>query len=499
MKKFSSPPSKVPPAWHRPLLALPHIFSPSTGVALKKNPNLYDDLSDETAQATVCNCGGLGVGQKLIANIGVQQMLLIFGLMLLATFGVQAQDVSPATVTTDKDDYAPRSNAVFTGSGFAAYENVVLKVKNLSKPCNTVSADSSYLPFSVVTDANGGFVTNWTVCDCPGDSLQLKATGQISEMVAYAYFTDGPTLTKVVVGQQSNNVVSGTSGSVTFPVTVTRAGSNGNLNVNICLSSSTLPSGIVNSFTNANILNGSSTSSPTLTLNYSAVPAGTYSFVIRAYLSGGSRSCSNPGSDYEEITGTFVVATVCTTPSISSQPGSQTKTYGDNAVFTVSTSGTTPTTYKWQISKNNGVSFTDVSDETFTGYSGASSAALTVTKPTVAMSGYKYRVILSACSPVQSTTSNGEATLTVNTRQLTPTITVADKTYDGTALATITERSLANTVDTDEVSLGTSGTATFVDSDAGEGKTVTITGLSLSGASAANYSLASTVATATAT
>src|ERR1043165_6983623 len=99
-----------------------------------------------------------------------------------------------ASVTTDKPDYAPRSSAVFTGSGFAPNENVVLKVKNLNQPCHTVNADSSYLAWTVTADSAGAFVTNWTVCDCDGDSLRLKATGQSSGMIAYAYFTDARNL-----------------------------------------------------------------------------------------------------------------------------------------------------------------------------------------------------------------------------------------------------------------------------------------------------------------
>ena len=38
-----------------------------------------------------------------------------------------------ATVTSDQPDYAPLSTATFTGAGFAPFENVVLKVKNLSQ------------------------------------------------------------------------------------------------------------------------------------------------------------------------------------------------------------------------------------------------------------------------------------------------------------------------------------------------------------------------------
>ena len=111
--------------------------------------------------------------------------------MLVMSIGMMSGVVGQATVTSDKPDYAPRSNAVFTGAGFQAFEQVQLKVKNLNSPCNTVSADSSYLPWTVTADANGAFVTNWTVCDCPGDSLRLKATGQTSGFIATHVFYDG--------------------------------------------------------------------------------------------------------------------------------------------------------------------------------------------------------------------------------------------------------------------------------------------------------------------
>lgn len=76
-----------------------------------------------------------------------------------------------ATVTSDQPDYAPRSTATFTGSGYAPDEDVVLKVKNLPYPCNTVFSDSSYLPWTVTADDNGHFVTTWTDCNCPDNPL----------------------------------------------------------------------------------------------------------------------------------------------------------------------------------------------------------------------------------------------------------------------------------------------------------------------------------------
>ena len=80
---------------------------------------------------------------------------------------------------------------------------------------------------------------------------------------------------------------------------------------------------------------------------------------------------------------------------------------------------------------------------------------------------------------------------------VTPSVTVADKTYDGTTSATITGRSLSGVQNTDDVSLS-GGTATFDTASPGLGKTVTVTGLTLSGADADKYMLTSYSATTTA-
>src|SRR5687768_14391260 len=114
--------------------------------------------------------------RKTLRLLTAALAVIIFSVITQSTFG-------QATVTSDKDDYAPRSTAVFTGAGFQPFETVVLKVKNLDRPCNTVSADSSYLAWSVTADGSGGFETNWTVCDCPGDSLRLKAFGETSGLI----------------------------------------------------------------------------------------------------------------------------------------------------------------------------------------------------------------------------------------------------------------------------------------------------------------------------
>ena len=72
--------------------------------------------------------------------------------------------------------------------------------------------------------------------------------------------------------------------------------------------------------------------------------------------------------------------------------------------------------------------------------------------------------------------------------------TAGSKTYDGTTAATVQTRTLAGVIGSDDVSL-IGGTASFNNANAGAGKTVTLTGTTLGGAAAGNYSLTSVNAT----
>ncbi|MCX5991740.1 MAG: YDG domain-containing protein [Chloroflexi bacterium] len=77
-------------------------------------------------------------------------------------------------------------------------------------------------------------------------------------------------------------------------------------------------------------------------------------------------------------------------------------------------------------------------------------------------------------------------------------ITASNKTYDGTTSATLNtaSASLVWVVSGDSVSLGGTATGAFADKNVDTGKTVTVSGLSLAGADAANYSLTQATTTA---
>ncbi|MBU1297375.1 MAG: filamentous hemagglutinin N-terminal domain-containing protein, partial [Gammaproteobacteria bacterium] len=88
-----------------------------------------------------------------------------------------------------------------------------------------------------------------------------------------------------------------------------------------------------------------------------------------------------------------------------------------------------------------------------------------------------------------------DGSLTIDPKVITATYTADNKVYDGNTDVTV-NGSLSGIISGDDVSF--SQTAEFDNKNAGENKTVTVSGLTLSGDDAANYSLASTTAVTTA-
>ena len=92
-----------------------------------------------------------------------------------------------------------------------------------------------------------------------------------------------------------------------------------------------------------------------------------------------------------------------------------------------------------------------------------------------------------------STTLSG-AIGTITAKTLTASLTgLVSKPYDGTTVASLTpgNYSLLGVVSGDTVGLSTAASGTYDTKDAGTGKTVTVTGLALTGADAGDYSIAS--------
>jgi hypothetical protein len=117
--------------------------------------------------------------------------------------------------------------------------------------------------------------------------------------------------------------------------------------------------------------------------------------------------------------------------------------------------------------------------QTFDNHNAGTGKTLSVTAYTVVdgNSGANYAV-----------TTHTDTTGVISAKSVTGHFTADGKTYDGGVGATVLTRSLTGVVGSDDVSLS-GGTASFSSADVGDGKTVTLTGASLSGANAGNYTL----------
>lgn len=134
-----------------------------------------------------------------------------------------------------------------------------------------------------------------------------------------------------------------------------------------------------------------------------------------ATISAGNRSCSSGFllGDVEDY-GVYISGENCTVaPTISTQPANASICANANTTFTVSASGAT--SHQWQISTNGGTSWSNLANGGV--YSNVTTATLTITGATTAISTNRFRCITT--NDCGSTNSNG-GILTVNA---SPTIT----------------------------------------------------------------------------
>jgi hypothetical protein len=103
----------------------------------------------------------------------------------------QGEQPNEATLTTDRQDYAPYSYVYISGTGFDPGETVNMIVVQLSPN------PTSYEPWNVVADENGNINTTWYIFteQLIGATMQVTATGQISGLTASATFTDAINVT----------------------------------------------------------------------------------------------------------------------------------------------------------------------------------------------------------------------------------------------------------------------------------------------------------------
>jgi hypothetical protein len=441
------------------------------------------DVSDFVNNNLNIESAGVAGASSTLKPRVMMKRLLFFGTFLSVLFLMMAfssKSFGQATVTSDADDYAPRSTATFTGAGFEPGESVVLKVKNLSYPCNTVFADSSYLPWTVTADENGGFVTTWLVCECPGDSLRLRATGQTSGFIAYAYFTDaGLQDVTVTATSSSTSFVYGVGGLPTYNVTVKKSGNNTALNVALSFqfpgfAVGVLPTGIT--------IFGLS-SSVTLTNSDVVVP-------ISILVSNQAKVAAIAGFSIIGTPASGQAKTGTGTLSITPRPLSGTFDANDKPY-----DGTTDATVKsgsLSVGPVAGNSTSGIINGDNVSLSTDSKTKLTFDNKNVGTNKTVTGVDFILSGPDAANYSLNNPTTTaladITQKTVTASITAANKVYDGTDVATINGRTVNGAIGNDAVTL-TGGTAKFNNKNIGTAKPVTGSGFSLSGTDAGNYFL----------
>jgi streptogramin lyase len=143
---------------------------------------------------------------------------------------------------------------------------------------------------------------------------------------------------------------------------------------------------------------------PTDTITEIAIPtAGSQALAITS-APGSGLWFTEPGANQ---IGAVVQASVITTA-----PVSQSIVAGQNATFTAAASGFPIPTVQWQVSTNNGLNFTPLTNGGV--YSGVTTTTLTITGATASMTGYVYEAVFTnGVSPTPSV-STAPVTLTVN-------------------------------------------------------------------------------------
>jgi len=159
---------------------------------------------------------------------------------------------------------------------------------------------------------------------------------------------------------------------------------------------STNGGGSWNNLANGGIYSGVTTTTLTLT----GVTAGMNNNQYRCII---TSACS-------PLNSSAAILTVNTAPALTAQPANSSVCAGNNAVFSVSATGS-GLTYQWQESTNGGGTWNNLANGA--PYSGVLTSTLTISPATAGMNTYQYRCIVSGTCPAPATSN--AAILTVGT------------------------------------------------------------------------------------
>src|SRR5215218_1219101 len=434
-------------------------------------------------------------GRLSLLFLAFAVVVLIFPAMAL---GQDAGGTSPApTIQSDQSDYPPGATVTLNGSNWQPGESVHINVND------TYGATWKHDVY-VDADASGNITDQFNLPDSFVSDYDVTATG--SSGTATTSFTDGnvtysPTRLPAT-GLQG--VTAGNSVDLA-PVTLTKTGGGADPVVNTPITVTNKTTGSLTGQTcggagTAIPSSWLSVASPTLpqtittsqNVTFRVSPpanasAGTYTGAVEL-----ANSTTNNTNAVDVCLNVSAAPTAVNTTTTAS---STTATYGNSSA-----------TLNANVSPASGPAVGS-GTVTFTVKKGATTIG-TVTSGTVSAGSASANFPLSGVNADtytieaaynagtgfnasnNSTQSPPAPTLTVNQKSVTGSFTTQNKVYDGDASATVLTRTLSGVISGDTVSL-TGGTATFDTKNVGTAKTVTLSGASLSGTDAGNYTLAS--------
>ncbi|WP_344302693.1 MBG domain-containing protein, partial [Nocardioides bigeumensis] len=197
----------------------------------------------------------------------------------------------------------------------------------------------------------------------------------------------------------------------------------------------------------------------------------------------GTGTCTVTMNVAKTATVTFGSTTTTTTTTLSRTAGTTPGVYGSALTFTASVTGNPGNP------GNVGTVTFKSGTTTICSAVALSSSTATCSPAKLPVGTYSLTAEYSGGTGFSASSSPALAQV-VTVRSLTGSFTAANKSYDGNADATVTGRSLSGVLDGDTVTLD-GGTAAFNNKLVANGKTVTLSGASLGGSSAGNYSLGS--------
>ena len=344
------------------------------------NGGVYSNATTNTLTITAATAAMTGYQYQCVVSSSCASSVTSSAAVLTITAAVTFT-TSPASVTICAGANTS-FGVVATGTGTLTYQwqvstNSGSTWTNISNAAPYSNATTNTLAITAATAAMTGYQYQCIVTGSCGNTASSAATLTVNTTPA---ITVQPAAASVCIGANTSFSVTATGTNLTYQWQVST--NSGSTWTNI---------------TNAAPYSGATTNTLTIT----AAPATLAGYIYHVIVS--NTGCAT-------ATSSGATLTISASTAVSTQPTSKTICAGANTTFSVAGTGSGSLTYQWQVSTNSGSSWTNITNAA--PYSTATTATLTITAATAAMTGYQYQCIISGTC---GSATSSAATLTVNT------------------------------------------------------------------------------------